>query len=199
MESIETLPPPTNTEHLTQPVLPGLVPAFNFEEAFRSIIEQRVTVRVTEAHARERAEEAKEARKRHEAEQDKLSALEDEYAQRSYQADTEASLSPLERRLRTCAFERATGSACPICREHPADLPEVPNAEPEHLATAAYNLAAREALTAADLVVALERTAAMSVALETVETWSMDERKAVARWLALRELDRYPAVLVKMP
>jgi len=166
--------------------------------AFRSIIEQREIVRMSEAHARECAEEAKEARKRHEADQAKLSALEDEYARRATEVDAEANRTPLERRLRTCAFERATGSPCPICRDYPEDLPEAPNADSEHLATAAYNLAVREALTAADLRTALEHAAAITVDLSTVETWSVDECKAVARWLALREQNTYPDVLLNL-
>lgn len=182
---------PPAPKRLRQIPLPGILPPFDCEGAFRSIIEQRDAVREAEASAERKSEAAKAARKLADAAQEKLSALEDEYAERL--REHERPRRTTEERIASCAFERATGTACPICRDYPIDLPEVENGDADHVHTAAYNLASIEDLSAVDLrtVLALSE---VFVDLPVVEAWSPEERKAVARWLALHDQER-PAVL----
>jgi hypothetical protein len=178
--------------------IPGLFPAFNFEAAFTSIIEQRRVVKAAEVLADRKSADAKSARKDADEKQTKLSELEDEYTTRAEEAAAEANLTPGERRARTCAFERATGTPCAICRSWNATnaSPEPNgNGEPAHIAVVAYNLAVRHQLRAEDLMIALEQTGPIAIDRGVIDLWNDDERLAVARWLALRDDTRRPEVL----
>jgi hypothetical protein len=98
-----------------QPRLPGLLPRFDFQSAFTSIVEQRAAVRRAQATAEEKHKHYSSAKKRAEEEQATLSKLEDDYADRARDARYERDKPTITGG--PCLWEQAhPGKACPICR-----------------------------------------------------------------------------------
>lgn len=181
---------PGAVEPARQLHIPGLRPAFDYASAFDSIIAQRRVVRKAEAIAESKHKDAQRAKKTADEEQNELSQLEDDFETRV----AELQLTPAERRRKSCAFERATGTPCPICGVEPGVSAEESSAGP-HVATVARQLAATNELRAEDLVIALRHIASLAIDRGIVEGWSHDEIRAVATWLDLPDKVGVPKVL----
>lgn len=186
---------PEAVEGARQLHIPGLRPVFNYESAFASIIEQRGAVRRAEAVADSKHKDASKAKKSAEEEQEKLSTLEDEFADRAAEVEAEAKLTPAEKRRRTCAFERATGTPCPVCGDLSREITAEQRAADTHVAEVARELAFGKELRPADLAVCLERVAGLVLDRGEIERWATDEMHEVATWLDLPDKVGYPKVL----
>jgi hypothetical protein len=98
-----------------QPRIPGLLPQFDFESAFKSIIAQREVVRRAQATAEEKHRVYAKAKKTADEEQTALSTLEDDFADRSRDAAYERTKPVLSGG--PCSWELAhPGQRCPVCR-----------------------------------------------------------------------------------
>src|SRR5262245_40267006 len=147
---------PVTGEHFTRQLsIPGLRPPFDYAAAFESIMERRRGVRLADALAEKKHKEAAAAKKEAEAQQEALSELEDEFDARVQ----EFAATPADRRRKTCAFERATGTPCPICGAPDAIITAEENSATDHLGAVVRHLARENELQPTDLLLVLERAA----------------------------------------
>ncbi len=165
-----------------QPRIPGLTPAFNFEAAFHSIIDQRAEVRRAKAIHESKHKDAQRAKKTADEAQDELSKLEDEYAERAEEREhgDDAGAGGLQ----GCAYERETGKPCTICPQL-ADIAtrgkltiaDQVNIALEHARSQIYP-------NATDLAALVTASAGIYVRREDVKPWDLVTVGFVLEWLA---------------
>ena len=165
-----------------QPRIPGLTPAFNFEAAFHSIIDQRAEVRRARAIQETKHKDAQRAKKHADDAQDELSKLEDEYAERA--EERECGDDSGAGGLQGCAYERATGKPCSVCpgladiaTRGKLTIVDQVNIALEHARSQIYP-------SATDLAALITASTGVYVTREDVRFWDLVTVGFVLEWLA---------------
>jgi hypothetical protein len=157
----------------TQPRLPGTVPPFDIEKAYRTEHKLRQEVREAEREYADKAEKAKDAKKDLERLQSLLGKVMDENERQEREAGLEARGQLAPEQDSVCEYERRTGQACPICRDARRKMKEAnkKDVDPKSLEAISIeqHLERRGVFIAADAVTDVE--------LEELKSFAHDEEQ----------------------
>lgn len=174
-----------------QPSIPGILPPFDWRRAQLTTESLEETVASCERTWDAAKKEATEAKKEFDEAVDTLRAhiqamhrqrVDSEYQDRKPDAQT----APEDVvQAVGCAFERATGKPCPICRNPREGLTPADNTIPAHVAASAVLSQANDQLEASGLRAVIRELAGVELQEDTVRGWSAVERAQVLQHLEL--------------